>query len=451
MMVCTRRVVGAALLAVGVGAPPASGQFIEPYEANPDAVAAFEQLLKAYRARPALRVSSTLKIELIEGDVTAQSSEISAEFTYAEGGEGIARIKGFTCYFSRGVLYAVHEGTDHSYYREAYDDSPYWPLLIGFQDLPYPHLAILWGEPALEDVYMQLQPQTPYIVPTAVSQEQREDRTFQRIDLTSPHGAMRLRVDPKTRLIESAEHEITGGQFVQPGTKKLTRYAFKYTVYEKPLPPAELAFDPGERQRVDMLASLEPAPEPPPPADGDAPGLPEGVAAGLVGKEAPSFILETADGKAVDFDDLRGKVVLLDFWATWCRPCHQALPVLHDLAAWARAEALPVTVLTVNVWESQGGDNAPDARLRAVREFWRQNRFTLPVMMDYTDQTARAYGVNGIPATFVIRSDGIVHAQHAGAGPGYLEQLKREIRAALETLEAAPPDPGSGDVGRDPA
>ena len=57
--------------------------------------------------------------------------------------------------------------------------------------------------------------------------------------------------------------------------------------------------------------------------------------------------------------------------------------------------------------------------------------------MDYTDETATAYGVRGIPATFIIRSDGIIHARHAGIGGDYIESLKQDILAAIEALEEA--------------
>jgi thiol-disulfide isomerase/thioredoxin len=141
------------------------------------------------------------------------------------------------------------------------------------------------------------------------------------------------------------------------------------------------------------------------------------------------------DNRAIDLELLRGKVVVLDFWATWCGPCRRALPLLHQMAAWARLEELPVEVVTVNVWESRDpAQNTPDARLESVRAFWKQNGYTLPVAMDYTDEVAAAYGVQGIPATFVIRSDGVVHAQ---PHPSSVEELKRVVREAIEALEVA--------------
>ncbi len=190
-----------------------------------------------------------------------------------------------------------------------------------------------------------------------------------------------------------------------------------------------MAFDPGTRQQVDMLATLLPEP--------DRAEIPEQVWGGMVGEPAPDWILATADGDALDLEDLRGQVVVLDFWATWCGPCIRALPLLHDVAKWARAEQLPVRVVTINVFErDRNGDATPDARLQTVTEFWKKHGFSLPVAMDYTDETAAAYGVQGIPAMFVIRADGVIHAHHVGIADNYLEQVKSDVTGAIEALEA---------------
>jgi thiol-disulfide isomerase/thioredoxin len=134
----------------------------------------------------------------------------------------------------------------------------------------------------------------------------------------------------------------------------------------------------------------------------------------------------------VDLELLRGKVVILDFWATWCGPCRQALPLLHKVDAWVKRGDLPVEIITINVWEIQDrAADIPDARLERVRAYWATEKFTLPVAMDFTDEVAASYGVRGIPATVVIRPDGTVHAMHSGGGPDDARTLQAEIEAVL--------------------
>ncbi|MHC4769019.1 MAG: TlpA disulfide reductase family protein, partial [Planctomycetota bacterium] len=105
---------------------------------------------------------------------------------------------------------------------------------------------------------------------------------------------------------------------------------------------------------------------------------------------------------------------------------------LHDVARWARELDVPVEILTVNVWD--GGE--PDDRLEKVKKFWTTSGYTLPIVMDYTSQTANDYKLTGIPATVVIRADGVVHAFHTGVMDKYVEFLKGEITGATEALEA---------------
>jgi thiol-disulfide isomerase/thioredoxin len=221
---------------------------------------------------------------------------------------------------------------------------------------------------------------------------------------------------------------ITGGNMVRDGAAITYKHTFSYVVGKAAPDPKALEFAPGDRQRVDVIASLvKPKEGEAGPENGAAP---DGAGGDLVGRPAPDFVLATLDGKAVDLEDYRGRVVVLDFWATWCGPCRAALPALHEVAAWAKDAQLPVTVLTINVFER--AEN-PDAVLKTVREFWQSAKHTLPVALDFTGQIAGAYGVNGIPASFIIRSDGVVHAQHVGAAP--VAVLKDEITEALKALE----------------
>ena len=177
---------------------------------------------------------------------------------------------------------------------------------------------------------------------------------------------------------------------------------------------------------------LIPQPEAPQPIDPEDIAIGAIPAAGLQGKPAPGFVLQTADGQEVDLEKLAGQVVVLDFWATWCGPCRQALPLLHNVGRWAKDEQLPVIIYTVNVWER---GETPKEKLEAATTFWKSQRFTLPIAMDYTDATAAAYGVSGIPTTVIIRADGIVNEIHVGAGGNYEQMMKHGISEAIKAIE----------------
>ena len=98
---------------------------------------------------------------------------------------------------------------------------------------------------------------------------------------------------------------------------------------------------------------------------------------------------------------------------------------------------MPVTILTINLFEGNAlPQDTPEARKESASKLWKQKRFSLPVLMDYSDETGRAYGVNSIPNTIIIRSDGIVSDQHIGLSPNYIKDLKASITEAIEALAA---------------
>jgi thiol-disulfide isomerase/thioredoxin len=416
----------AALVCVGGACTAAPGQAHEP---DAGAVKAFEEIVAAYRKRPALDVETTIKIEVRQGDAVSKEREVKAAFTLGQDRTGLVKIRGFTVYVGGGKLSAVHESTDHSYFTTPDAGSPYYALMNVFIEIPFPHLAIAFGEPDIGDLCMQFHQTAPWVQPTAVDTVTMDDRLLGRLKLTSDYDDMQVLYDPKTKLIESVDLEVTGGDFVQGGASLRYRHTFKYTTHDAPLPKSALAFDPGPRQRVDMMQALVARPVAPEPAE-----MPEALEPDekLVGNAAPDFALATLDGGAVDLAALRGRVVVLDFWATWCGPCKTALPLLHEVARWAKEQDLPVEVLTVNVWDR----GEPDWRRKNVGKFWKEKGFTLPVVMDYTNQTATAYRLTGIPATVVIRADGVIHTFHTGVGGDYVATLRGDITGAIEALEA---------------
>lgn len=407
-----------------------SAQAREPDAA---AAAAFERMVDAYRVRPGLTVRTTVSVATLEGNIEAQSDELTAEFTFGRGRAAVIKLRGFMVYLHDGRFTAVHEGTEGSYFSAPDEGSPYYALLTAFMDIPFPHLSIHLGEEAMEDLWMQFHPRAPWLRPTGVRDEVREDGAVQILTLSSDFETMDLTLDPESKLMQSAQLRITGGHLVQEGTTLIYEYTFDYDEHDEPLQAETFTFDPGDRLRVDQLGALLPRQ----PIVARPPEQRQGVVGGgIIGQPAPAFDLELLSGERIALKDLQGHVVILDFWATWCRPCLRGLPILHELDQWAREQQLPVRVITVNTFEIPDPDqNTLEKRRKQARAFWENHGFSLPVAMDHDDSIAVAYGVRGIPTTVVIRADGIVHMLHIGVEGDLLEQLKQNVTDAIKALE----------------
>ena len=109
------------------------------------------------------------------------------------------------------------------------------------------------------------------------------------------------------------------------------------------------------------------------------------------------------DGKPLRLSDLRGKRVLLNFWANWCPPCRVELP--HLQAAHEKYGKDEFVVLGVDYGESR----------EQVLAFARANKLTFPMALDETGEAMLAYGIRGIPTSFFIDRQGVIVAKQAGA------------------------------------
>jgi peroxiredoxin len=140
---------------------------------------------------------------------------------------------------------------------------------------------------------------------------------------------------------------------------------------------------------------------------------------------APAFAVTTTDGQRVSLDDLKGKVVLIDFWATWCLPCREALPHVRDIAK--KFQGQPLLVLSVSL----------DTDEQKWKDFIAKNEMTWPQYRDagFTGPIARMFGVEAIPHTFTIDADGVLQDEHIGDASieGKLKKLvgrARELQVA---------------------
>lgn len=130
---------------------------------------------------------------------------------------------------------------------------------------------------------------------------------------------------------------------------------------------------------------------------------PRAIPSTMLGKAAPDFSLTLLDGRAVRLSDFRGKVVLLNFWASWCPPCRDEAPLLE--AAWQRYRNQDVVFLGVDIQDTE-----EDAR-RFVQAFG----ITYPNGRDPKNRIAIDYGVYGIPETYFVDPTGRITAKYIGA------------------------------------
>ncbi|MEH7436791.1 redoxin domain-containing protein [Neobacillus drentensis] len=120
-----------------------------------------------------------------------------------------------------------------------------------------------------------------------------------------------------------------------------------------------------------------------------------------IGAKAPDFELKTLTGETVKLSDLKGKKVMLNFWATWCPPCKAEMP---EMEQFSKQVGDDVVILAVNI----------DPQLD-VQGFVNENKITFPVLLDAEDKVNEAYQVLSIPTTYFINSKGVIKNKFTGS------------------------------------
>lgn len=122
---------------------------------------------------------------------------------------------------------------------------------------------------------------------------------------------------------------------------------------------------------------------------------------GVVAKEkspAPNVtVVSLANGSTLNLSDLKGKVVLLNFWATWCPPCREEIPSMMKLNSFMAGKPFQMVAISID----EGGKPTIDS-------FFKETGFLLPTYLDVSGASAKTYGVTGVPESFLIDKQGVL-------------------------------------------
>ena len=156
------------------------------------------------------------------------------------------------------------------------------------------------------------------------------------------------------------------------------------------------------------------------------PGLPGNTADGIsplnsdkiVNSKAPDFTLKDLNGKTVSLSTFRGKVVLLNFWATWCPPCRAEMPALNKLHHTLKPRGLEVVTIST------------DRSINDIKDFFERHRVDFPILFDADRSAAKQYRVFSMPTTFLIDRNGMIVEKFYGE----YDWTEPETRGKIEKL-----------------
>ena len=135
---------------------------------------------------------------------------------------------------------------------------------------------------------------------------------------------------------------------------------------------------------------------------------------------APQFVLPAKGGSQLNLAQYKGQVVMINFWASWCGPCRQEMPLLEDI--YKKYNKLGFTLIGVNV--------EPDSK--AADDWLKQTPVSFPILYDKESKVSKLYDVSGMPSTVIIDRKGNLRVLHHGYKPGdeneYLDSIRSLIR-----------------------
>ncbi len=143
------------------------------------------------------------------------------------------------------------------------------------------------------------------------------------------------------------------------------------------------------------------------------------ASSGMEGQPAPDFALKSSSGENMRLSEYRGDVVMINFWATWCGPCRQEMPLLDEL--YSRYQRVGFNLLGVNI------DDDSRRAMKMIEELG----VNFPVLFDSRKEVSKLYEVEAMPVTVIVDREGTVRHVHHGYKPGYEEKYLDEVRSLL--------------------
>lgn len=389
-------------------APDKAGAEVKTH-VTPEAQKMMDETAKAYGELKSLDLTGTLNANFEaagrkEGGTFAFTSSYVTpnKFRYAAKDQFLAGISGDQFY-----LYDKN--------RNAYLQAPAAKEKVATKDLPEPFPRIISMQQNASLLLALAKDPAADLLIDAVDVAKVEDSklgdvAFPTLKVTyKDNTSVTLAIDPSTHLLRKTTADIRA-QLVSNNVPDVK--AASYTVdYESTTPDApvkgeQFAWTPPAGAK-DMKAA--------------APQEEQSPADALVGKNAPDFKLPGLDGKTVALADLKGKVVVLDMWATWCPPCRASLPHLDEF--YQANKAAGVQVFAVNQAEEKD----------KVQAFVEKTKLVVPVLLDADGKVGESYKANAIPETVVIAKDGKVAKVFVGFDPNSTpEELHKVVDAELK-------------------